>query len=214
MSFKINFLYSGTKLNDIPYSKIPEFVLVGRSNVGKSSLLNALANQKNLAYVSQTPGRTQTINLFSCQIPNKVKQEQNTSKTHTKEPDFYLADLPGYGFAQSSKNVSHAWADALQEYFEKRKNICCVIFLIDIRRDILQEDRDLFFWFKSLGLHVLVVQTKCDKLSKNEMSQKTQQHATDLMIHKNDILSVSVHKKIGVQTLCNQLINMVTHSSK
>jgi GTP-binding protein len=212
MSFKINFLYSGTKLNDIPFSKTPEFVLVGRSNVGKSSLLNALANQKKLAYVSQTPGRTQTINLFSGQILNKEKKDQNSSKTDKNEPDFYLADLPGYGFAQSSKHVSHAWADSLQEYFERRKNIRCVIFLIDIRRDILQEDKDLVFWFKSLGLPVLVVQTKCDKSSKNEITQQTQKHAAHLMIHQDDIISVSVHKKIGIQTLCNQLINMVNHS--
>lgn len=211
----MHFLYSGTKLSDIPFSKIPELVLVGRSNVGKSSLLNSLANQKRLAYVSQTPGRTQTINLFSCHILNKEDNDGKHSQTNgTSEPDFYIADLPGYGFSQSSKHVSHSWANALQEYFERRKNICCVIFLIDTRRDVLQEDKDLVAWFKSLGLSVLVVQTKCDKSSKNEITQQTKNHTADLLIHPNDIMTISVHKKIGIQTLCNRLINMVNHSLK
>lgn len=196
-TFQIKFLYSGTTLKDIPPSKVPEFVLVGRSNVGKSSLLNALAGQKKLAYVSQTPGRTKTINIFS--------EINNT---------FYITDLPGYGFSKSSRDVSSQWAHSIKEYFEKRKNIISVIFLVDIRRDILLEDRELVFWFKSLGFHVLCVQTKCDKVSKDFISKQKKNHANDLLLNQDDILPISVHKKIGIQALCTQFTKMVNLSSK
>lgn len=190
-NFTIKYLYSGTKLKDIPVSQIPEIALVGRSNVGKSSLINFLAGQKRLAYVSQTPGRTQAINIFS-EINEK----------------FYIADLPGYGFSKTSHGTSAEWGKNLQEYFERRKNIVGVLFLVDVRRDMTEEDINLMYWFKGLGLSVTVIQTKCDKASKSELAQRKTQQAAEFGISPTDIISISVQKKIGLDLLCNQFINL------
>lgn len=194
-TFEIKFLYSGSSLKDIPISKTPEFILVGRSNVGKSSLINFLSGQKKLAFVSSTPGRTQTINIFS---------EKNNS--------FLIADLPGYGFAKTSKKVSENWAESIREYFEKRKNIVCVLLLIDIRREILSEDKNLVFWFQQLGYRVVCVQTKCDKVTKSFMAQQKIAHANALFINPDNVISISVHNKIGLDALCNQFTNQVQPS--
>ncbi len=196
-NFQIKFLYSGMKLKDIPPSQVPEFVLVGRSNVGKSSLLNALSGQKKLAFVSQTPGRTKTINIFSAD-----------------NDAFYIADLPGYGFSQSAHELSDQWADSVQEYFERRKNIACVVFLIDVRRKMKTEDINLVQWFKTLGLNLICVQTKCDKVSKTELMQQKIEQSERLLLNPTDVFSISVYKKIGLQELCNQFIKMAKRFAK
>ena len=195
-TFSLKYVYSGTKLKDLPISQTPEFVLVGRSNVGKSSLINFLAGQKRLAYVSQTPGRTQAIHIFS--------------ETNEK---FFIADLPGYGFAKSSREVQRQWASNIQEYFEKRKNIVSVLFLMDVRRDLTQEDHQLLNWFRALNLHFVIVQTKCDKVSKSELSRRRQKLSQTLSIASDEILSISVYKKIGLQSLCNQFTKQAKISS-
>lgn len=190
-TFTIKYLYSGIKLKDLPISEIPEIAVVGRSNVGKSSLINFLAGQKRLAFVSQTPGRTQAINIFA--------------EIHEK---FYIADLPGYGFAKSSREVSSQWAENIQEYFKKRKNICGVFFLVDVRRKVTEEDINLAEWFKSLGIRVLVVQTKCDKVNKSEIIKQQKIQSEDLGVSAKNMVSISVQKKIGLDNLCSQFISL------
>jgi len=190
-NFHIKYLYSGTKLKDLPISSTPEFALVGKSNVGKSSLINFLAGQKRLAYISQTPGRTQAFNIFS---------EMNDK--------FLIADLPGYGFSKTSKAITGQWEKNIREYFEKRKNICAIFLLIDIRRDITEVDKQLIAWFDHLGLKVICIQTKCDKVSKSEIPLRRQKLAQSLFLNSNEIIPISVHKKIGLENLCNQFTNL------
>lgn len=183
-SLKVEFVCSGLKNSDLPESEAPEFAFVGRSNVGKSSLINYLAGQKKLARVSNTPGRTQTINLFSVENGN-----------------FYFVDLPGYGYAESSHATQAHWATGMQRFFEERKGLSTIFFLIDIRREVQPEDESLSLWFQSLGLKVIAIQTKCDKVHKSKWNEIRNNHAKKLALHPSQIISSSSEKKIGLSDL-------------
>lgn len=180
----MEFICSGMKNADLPPSSTPEFAMVGRSNAGKSSLLNFLAGQKNLARVSHTPGRTQTINLFA-------------AENHS----FLIDDLPGYGYAESPFSTRAHWQHALQEFFEQRQGLCAIFLLTDIRRAVEPEDKQLCQWFASIGLRVFVVQTKCDKISKSQWPMARKKHAQEFGLPMDSILTTSASKKWGLESL-------------
>lgn len=142
------FLMSNTKLEQMPEPKLPEFAFIGRSNVGKSSLINMLTQQKGLAKTSSKPGKTQTINHF---LINNA---------------WYLADLPGYGWAQASKTDKARWQASNEEYLLGRPNLACVLVLLDSRREEPQGiDLDFLEGLGENGIPVHLVFTKTDKLS-------------------------------------------------
>ncbi len=151
------FITSALKTSELPEVKghsgkpLDEIALVGRSNVGKSSLLNHLLQKKRLAKVSSTPGKTQRINYFLI------------------DEALLLVDLPGYGFARVSQNVKKDWGKHIEEYLSKRTSLKALIFLLDIRRTPSEEDISLFHWASSRGIPLLIVFTKCDKLKKREI---------------------------------------------
>ena len=184
----MEYLSSGIKISDLPPSTIPEFALVGRSNVGKSSLLNYLAGQKNLARVSNTPGRTQMINLFKAE-----------------KGEFIIADLPGYGYAESPQYTRAHWQDSMQDYFENREGLFCVFILMDMRRDIEKEDENLSRWLQSIGLKVIGVQTKCDKVHKSKWMEARKKQAIGLALTAEQMVTTSVDKKIGLQDLIRMM---------
>lgn len=184
----MEYLSSGTKISELPPSTVPEFALVGRSNVGKSSLLNFLAGQKNLARVSNTPGRTQMINLF-----------------RVEKGEFLVADLPGYGYAESPQYTRAHWQKSMQDYFENREGLFCVFLLMDMRRDIEQEDEYLSRYFQSLNLKVIGVQTKCDKIHKSKWHETRQKQAMKLALSPEQIVTTSAEKKIGLQDLIRMM---------
>lgn len=129
----------------------PEIAMVGRSNVGKSSLINHLTNRKHLVFTSSTPGKTQLINFFS--IENKL----------------LLVDLPGYGYARTNKAIQGTWATALTRYLENRPQLSLLLLLLDLRRDTLsKEDLAMIAWAKNHQKNLLFVLTKQDKLSASE----------------------------------------------
>jgi GTP-binding protein len=130
---------------------LPEIALVGRSNVGKSSLINHLLNQKNLAKTSATPGKTRLLNFF-------VVDEK-----------FLLVDLPGYGFAKAPKNEIETWSNAIETYINESHALRLILLLIDSRRGIGEEDQKLIDWAKHRNLKLLLILTKTDKLSRNEI---------------------------------------------
>lgn len=189
---RIEYLSSGMKNSDLPKSQVPEFALVGRSNVGKSSLLNFLAGQKNLARVSNTPGRTQTINLFQAE-----------------GGAFLIDDLPGYGYAESPFSTRAHWQESLQEFFEQRTGLCAIFFLLDMRREIEPEDRALCQWLISCGLEVIAVQTKCDKIHKSQWHAVRKKHALDLGLNVENIVTTSSQKKIGLEDLIKTIGNLL-----
>jgi len=132
-----------------PFDK-PEIAFAGRSNVGKSSLINVLVNRKGLARISSTPGRTQSINFFSW------------------NDRLYLVDLPGYGFARVPPQVKKSWGEMVETYLRKRSNLKAVVVILDIRRDPNAGDLSLLSWLNRYGRHAIVVLTKADKLSRNQ----------------------------------------------
>lgn len=144
------FIISAEKLSQCPDFSLPEYPLLGRSNVGKSSFINGLANQKKLAKTSNTPGKTRLINFFNF------------------SDKFTIADLPGYGYAKVSKEAQNRWQKYLEEYLLKRGQIKSLIQLIDARHDIQKNDFQMREWVKAYNLPVITVLTKMDYVPKSK----------------------------------------------
>ena len=145
------FLVSSSKVSQCPLPVKPEFAFIGRSNVGKSSLINLLTNRKDLAKVSVKPGKTQTINHFDI------------------DEKWYLVDLPGYGYAKTSKSLREGFGQMIEDYILKRENLYCTFILIDARLKPQAIDLDFIQW---LGVHnqpLVIVLTKTDKMKRNEL---------------------------------------------
>lgn len=132
----------------MPHTDLPEIAFAGRSNVGKSSLINALMNRKNLARTSGQPGKTQTINFY------------NINK------ELYLVDLPGYGYAKTSHATQEKWAGMIGNYLEKSKQLKAVFVLVDIRHEAKASDRMMYEWALASGREPVIIATKADKISK------------------------------------------------
>jgi GTP-binding protein len=150
------FVKSAVTRKDYPGESLPEVAFAGRSNVGKYSLINTLLNKKNLARISSTPGRTQTINFF------KINQK------------IFFVDLPGYGFAHVPMEVRKKWRPMVEEFLKDDSRLRLVILIVDVRRDPNPEDATLLEWFRHYSLNFLVVMTKVDKVSRNEAGKRKQ----------------------------------------
>ncbi|MFZ5631862.1 MAG: ribosome biogenesis GTP-binding protein YihA/YsxC [Bacillota bacterium] len=148
------FVKSAISLKDCPAGKFPEIALAGRSNVGKSSLLNKMVNRKGLARTSNTPGRTRLINFFM--INNA----------------FYLVDLPGYGYARAPAKMKMEWGVLIQDYLENRKNLAAVVLILDIRHRPTEMDIQMYQWLQNAKRPAVLVATKADKLSKNQANNR------------------------------------------
>lgn len=147
----IKLLMTAVKPEQYPDERLPEIALVGRSNVGKSSLINCLANRKNIARTSSTPGKTATINFY--EIAGKYR----------------IVDLPGYGYAKVSKQEKEKWGDMIEGYLSTRGNLVQVIQLVDARHKPTADDKMMFDWIKTYNYEPLVVATKIDKLKKSQL---------------------------------------------
>lgn len=145
------FVISAEKLSQCPDFKLPEFPLLGRSNVGKSSFINGLANNKKLARTSNTPGKTRLINFFDF------------------SDKFMIADLPGYGYAKVSAEAQNKWQKYLEEYLLKREQITSLVQLIDARHEIQKNDFQMREWVLTYDLPIITVVTKIDCISKNKI---------------------------------------------
>ncbi len=158
-----------------PSGNLPEIAFVGRSNVGKSSLINSLLNRRDLAKVSRTPGKTRTVNLFLIS---------------TSDPDlsqFYLVDLPGYGFAKVSKSIRAQWAPLIESYLTGRPSLLGVVLLVESRL-VTDQDRQTIAWLRSIGRNPLVVATKADKLKPSERVRTLRQTHLDLGLVEGEML--------------------------
>lgn len=168
---------------DFPQTQLPEFVFIGRSNVGKSSLLNALTNRKNLAYTSGAPGKTQTINFYMV------------------EEKFYLVDVPGYGYARVSKKAREAFGEMIERYLTTRETLRCVYLLIDMRHEPLEDDVIMVTYLKQMGLHFKIVLTKADKLSKNQQASQRAKLAKGFVLASDDFIPTSATSKQNIDVL-------------
>ena len=135
----------------LPENRLPEIAFAGKSNVGKSSLINAVMNRKSLARTSAQPGKTQTINFY------------NVNDT------FYLVDLPGYGYAKVSEEVKAKWGKMVERYLRQSRQLKAVFLLIDIRHEPSANDRQMYDWIISQGYHPIIIATKLDKLKRSQV---------------------------------------------
>jgi len=163
-----------------------EFAFVGRSNVGKSSLINSLTNRRNMARTSKTPGRTQLINYF---IIND---------------DTFLVDLPGYGFAKVPKAVKEAWGNTMERYLASKRNKL-VFVLLDIRRVPSGEDIDMLEWLDYYEVPYKIIFTKVDKMSNNQKFKQLKDIRKKIEFKNNDVLFYSALSHKGRQELCDYL---------
>ncbi len=156
-----SFVQSATSQDKLPATKLPEYAFIGRSNVGKSSLINMLCDKK-IAKTSSTPGKTQTINHFLI---------DNT---------WYLADLPGYGYAKVSKKLREGWENMIKTYLKKRQNLCCVFLLIDLRIPAQEIDLNFMYWMGEQKVPFVIIFTKIDKLKPNQIKLNIENYTNAL----------------------------------
>ena len=171
--FAAEFIKSCVDPKQFPLGDLVEVAFVGRSNVGKSSLINSLLNRRDLAKVSRTPGKTQAVNVFLI----------STSDPHLSK--FYLVDLPGYGFANVPKTVRIQWGPLLESYLLDRAALLRVVLLVD-SRVVTDQDRQTMAWLRSIGRDPLVVVTKVDKLRTNERVRTLRQIQRSLGLAEGD----------------------------
>lgn len=172
------------KKSQYPEPDLKEIAFAGRSNVGKSSLLNLLTGRKSLARVSGAPGKTRTINFY------RINDE------------FRIVDLPGYGYAKVSKSISQDWGLMMETYLEKSENLLKVVQLVDIRHAPSVQDVQMYEYLRHFGLDGIVVATKADKVSKNEMQKCLAVIKKTLSLSEDDILiPVSALKRTGQDKL-------------
>lgn len=179
------YLLSAPTLKSCPDSTLPEICLMGRSNVGKSSLINGLVNRKNLARTSNQPGKTQAMNYYEM------------------DGVFYLVDLPGYGYAKVSQKLRLSWEKNMAEYLTKREQLQLILHIIDARHEPSAKDKEYFYWLAEQELPYLVVLSKADKISKNE-GIKRQNQVRKLLTKMNievPVVLVSAEKTRGLEEL-------------
>ncbi|MDO4960747.1 MAG: ribosome biogenesis GTP-binding protein YihA/YsxC [Eubacteriales bacterium] len=153
-----------------PEHIIPEFAFAGKSNVGKSSLINALMQRKSLARTSASPGKTQTINYYNV------------------NDEYYFVDLPGYGYTKVSESVKAEWGRMVERYLKKSRMLKAVFLLVDIRHKPTEDDKLMFTWIRSQGFEPVVIATKSDKLGKNDKPKALKLIRETLKLTENDIL--------------------------
>ena len=186
---KTEFIFGVTNYKNLPDDVGYEILLAGRSNAGKSSALNALTDNPKLARISKTPGRTTEINFF------KVSDE------------LMLLDLPGYGFAKSSKAKKKDWGPLLGEYFQKRKALTAVIIFMDIRHPLKETDWDMIQLCRDFNVPFIPVLTKSDKLSNNKISNAIMNVKNK--IHAGDVIAISAKDITGFDKLSKEILNLI-----
>lgn len=177
------FIKSASKKAEFVEDELPQIAIVGRSNVGKSSLINMLTNNSKMAKTSSTPGRTRLVNYFN--INNQ----------------FYLVDLPGYGFAKASKNLTSAWDSVMNDYFVNNPKLKLVLVLIDSRIMPTELDIQMMDYLAENEIPAIIVMTKTDKLNRSEMNLNKDKISKILRYNKDLVIPTSALKKQGVEQL-------------
>ena len=189
MNFQnVSFVLSAASPADFRRDGLPQIVFAGKSNVGKSSVINRVLQRKNYARVGESPGKTVHINYFLI------------------DKTFYLVDLPGYGYAKVSKSMSKDWGPMMEEYFQKRSGLKRVVQLVDIRHAPSAQDVQMYQYLRHYGLDGTVVATKADKISRNEMSKCIAVIRRSLDLSPEDtVIPVSVLKRTGQGELLDHM---------
>lgn len=186
---KAEITMSAVNRSQYPTDGIPEIALAGRSNVGKSSLINGLLNRKSFARTSQTPGKTRTINFYLI------------------NDEFFFVDLPGYGYAKVSKTEKDKWGEIMERYLSDREELCSILLLVDVRHEPTDDDKMMYDWIKHFGYNCIVVATKADKISRGNYQKHTSVIRKKLQLQDGDkIILTSSSKKIGIAKLWDEIV--------
>jgi GTP-binding protein len=174
---------------DVPRDRRPQFAMIGRSNVGKSSLINTVLNRKGIARVSQTPGKTQAIHFY-------LINEQ-----------FHIVDLPGYGYAKVPKSMMQSWGELVRGYLDGADALRLIFLLLDARRTPGEHDLRMHEWAQAAGIDFKVVLTKSDKLSNNELAKQRSLIAHELEVDPSYLIPFSAVTKQGVDQVRREIIS-------
>ena len=188
------FITSAVRPSDYPSTNLPEIAFAGRSNVGKSSLINALTNRRHLVKTSATPGRTRLINFFDI------------------NSELVFVDLPGYGYANVPVDVRKSWKPMVETYLATRRQLKGVVLIMDVRRTPGQEEQNLQAWFERLTLPCIAVLTKSDKLSKTRQLNQRTRIAGVLGKHKDELILVSAKTRQGLPSLWQAILSLAAQS--
>lgn len=175
------FIKSASKKEEFIEDELPQIALVGRSNVGKSSIINMLTNNSKMAKTSSTPGRTRLVNYFN--INNQ----------------FYLVDLPGYGFAKTSKSTTSTWDNIMNDYFVENPKLKAVMLLLDCRIMPTELDKQMLDYLAENEIPAIIILTKIDKISRSELNNTINKISRDIRFNKDLIIPTSATKKQGVE---------------
>lgn len=173
----------GVKEEQYPKDELPEIAFAGKSNVGKSSLINALIRRKSLARTSSQPGKTQTINFYNV------------------EETLYFVDLPGYGYAKVSKRERERWAKMIEDYLHTRQTLLHVVLLVDGRHEPSTNDRQMLDWIRSFGYEPMVIATKIDKMGKQQQIKALKLIRQSLNLKSSQLFPFSALHKTGMEEI-------------
>lgn len=191
----VKLLITAVNEDQYPSEGVVEIALAGRSNVGKSSLINALINRRNFARTSSQPGKTQTINFYSI------------------NDEFRLVDLPGYGYAKVSVKERKKWGKMIENYLVNRKSLKEVLLLLDIRHSPGEHDKMMYNWIKSFGYKGIIIATKADKIAKGKWMKHISIIAKELGVEdRNLIIPFSATKKVNVEKIWEIIENILNES--
>lgn len=189
-----NFIKCAFKREDYPPDTLPEVAFAGKSNVGKSSLINTLVNRKNLARTSSTPGRTQSINFF--RINEKIS----------------FVDLPGYGFTKVPTEIKQQWKPMVETYLKSRKSLKLVVVILDSRREPSTGDINLLEWLQFFKIPALVVITKIDKISKNQRTNQKSLIKEQLALEESQVVMFSALNGEGKEEIWKKVLSLLLKS--
>ena len=193
------YVASAVRADQYPPTRMIEVAFIGRSNVGKSSLINSLCRRNGLARVSATPGKTQTINFYELEA-------KRTDEGLDERAKFYLVDLPGYGFAKTNRNNKEQWSGFISKYLSGSDNLGLVCQLIDIRHKPMESDLECYQWLKDCGLRVQIVLTKSDKLSKNAAMSQKALFKREMGLSEDEIITYTYSQHTNRGELINRIM--------
>jgi GTP-binding protein len=183
----VEFHRAAYKADDFPTDQKPQFAMVGRSNVGKSSLINAVLKRKAVARVSQTPGKTQAIQFYLI------------------NDRFYIVDFPGYGYAKVPKDIARSWGQLVRGYLDSADALRLIFILLDVRRTPSPEDRQMHDWTVASGIDERILMTKSDKLSNNQLTKSRTAIAKELQITEDRLIACSTITKTGIHEVRREI---------
>ncbi len=178
---KAEYLISAVQVKQFPNQQMPQYLLMGRSNVGKSSFINAMTNRKNLAFTSSKPGKTETLNFYLC------------------NDKMMFVDAPGYGYAKKAKEKRVDFGNLLERYLNCDVNVKGVFLIIDIRHNPTEDDILVYEYLKQFNIPIYIIATKSDKISKNQIKTSVKNIVDVLMINTDQLIVFSSETKVGIE---------------